>query len=642
MLQVVCTCGKRFSAGDEHRGKRSTCPHCGQSLVLSGGTAVATASIASEAEQTLAPRLAPVQESLPADAPQKIGKYKIVRKLGQGAMGVVWLAHDPLLMRDVAIKVLPEEIAGDQERLKRFVREARSAARLNHPHTVTIYDIGAEDRQAYIVMELVDGGSLDDSLRLYGPLDWRAATRAVRDVAAGLAAAHELGLVHRDIKPANLMRTKKGVTKIADFGLVSSQDDAQLTQSGMFVGTPAYMAPEQARGAQPDARGDLYSLTCTFYALLVGRAPFDAPTAPGLMYQHVHEPFPDPRTTVGGLPEPVCRILARGAQKDPAQRYQKATAMHADLEAALAGDSPAAPIVIVRSTGSIAANPAFQSALPPARRVGASLGSALGRLASTDRIAAIGRERRRSSRPPWLWLAGGAGLLLLAAIIFVETNGRKTNDGTARDAETVVSRVERIRDKSSSPSTPPQSADPGEATSLPHEVEETEESLDRESISRLSNKPWPPKGDPDEAEQPDPTKTDPRSVKKPAKSKRPRLVPKDAILNNGHWYWFSANKVTPEQAQLHAFNLNGRLVTITSADENTFVAEHVKGPMLLGMLKVKGVWMNSAGFIQGYFNWDRGQPSSAQNEIYAAIHFNGVWHDFLRDTLLYCIEWGNE
>ena len=133
-----------------------------------------------------------------------------------------------------------------------------------------------------------------------------------------------------------------------------------------------------------------------------------------------------------------------------------------------------------------------------------------------------------------------------------------------------------------------------------------------------------------------------RSDKKPAKSRRPRLVPKDAILNNGHWYWFSANKATPEQAQLHAFNLNGRLVTITSADENAFVAGHVKGPMLLGMLKARGVWMNSAGFVQGYYNWDRGQPSSARNEIYAAIHSNGVWHDYLRDTLLYCIEWGNE
>jgi hypothetical protein len=134
------------------------------------------------------------------------------------------------------------------------------------------------------------------------------------------------------------------------------------------------------------------------------------------------------------------------------------------------------------------------------------------------------------------------------------------------------------------------------------------------------------------------------SEKKPAKSRRPRLVPKDAILSNGHWYWFSANKATPEEAQVHAFKLNGRLVTINSTEENAFVVGNVKGPTLIGMLKIKGVWMNSAGMVQGYFNWDRenGQPSSTRNEIYAAIHRNGVWHDYLRDTLYYCIEWGKE
>jgi hypothetical protein len=134
------------------------------------------------------------------------------------------------------------------------------------------------------------------------------------------------------------------------------------------------------------------------------------------------------------------------------------------------------------------------------------------------------------------------------------------------------------------------------------------------------------------------------SEKKPAKTRRPRLVPKDAILSKGHWYWFSANKATPEEAQVHAFKLNGRLVTINSAEENAFVVGNVKGPTLLGMLKIKGVWMNSAGIGQGYFNWDQdnGQPSSTRNEIYAAIHRNGVWHDYLRDTLYYCIEWGKE
>jgi glucan-binding YG repeat protein len=134
----------------------------------------------------------------------------------------------------------------------------------------------------------------------------------------------------------------------------------------------------------------------------------------------------------------------------------------------------------------------------------------------------------------------------------------------------------------------------------------------------------------------------PSRAKKTATPKRPRLVPKEAILNNGHWYWFSENKATPEEAQLHAFNLDGRLVTISSAQENEFLVGHLKGPTFIGMMKVKGVWINSAGGGQGYFNWDRGQPSSTKNEIYAAIHPKGAWHDYYRDSLYYCIEWGPE
>jgi len=472
VLLVACACGKRFSVADERRGHRFTCPNCGQSVVLSGETAVATASITSGVEPIWAPRLAAAQA---ADAPQKIGKYKIVRKLGQGAMGVIWLAHDPHLTRDVAIKVLPEEIARDAERLKRFVREARSAARLNHPNTVTIYDIGAEERQAYIVMELVDGDSLEDHLRLHGPLEWGEATRAIRDAAAGLAAAHELGMVHRDIKPANLMRTRKGVTKVVDFGLARTREDAtQLTQAGMFVGTPAYMAPEQGRGAKPDARGDLYSLTCAFYALLTGRAPFDAPTVAGLIYQHVHEPFPDPRTAVRGLPEPVCRILAIGAQKDPAHRYQTAIAMQADLEDAFADHTLTTSIAAARSTGATADNTAFQALPRAAARFGTSLGRVPATFVSNAWAAFVGSAQRRSSRSPRLWLAGGAGVLLVAAIIFAVTNGTKRNYRSMRDAEMLIPSIEPTRSDFPAPPTPPPSEPPRRDTSLPQYVEENE------------------------------------------------------------------------------------------------------------------------------------------------------------------------
>lgn len=132
------------------------------------------------------------------------------------------------------------------------------------------------------------------------------------------------------------------------------------------------------------------------------------------------------------------------------------------------------------------------------------------------------------------------------------------------------------------------------------------------------------------------------AVKKPSTPRRPRFVPNDAIFRGGHWYWFSTDRATPEEAQQHAMKVQGRLVTISSAEENAVVAEHLKGPTFIGMLKSKKVWMNSAGGFQQYFNWDLGQPSSGRGEIYAAIHPNGVWHDYLRDSLFYCIEWGKE
>ena len=183
--------------------------------------------------------------------PKKLGHYVVQRKLGAGAMGVVYLARDPILDRQVAIKVLPAALSSDEERLKRFLREAKSAARLHHTNVAAVHQAGAEGRLAYIAMEYVEGMSLDKAVAENKPMAWREATRVIRDAAAGLAAAHAIGLVHRDIKPANLIRTKDGVTKVVDFGLVCGlQTNTQLTQQGQLLGTPAYMAPEQWSGAR--------------------------------------------------------------------------------------------------------------------------------------------------------------------------------------------------------------------------------------------------------------------------------------------------------------------------------------------------------------------------------------------------------
>jgi formylglycine-generating enzyme len=285
------------------------------------------------AQPTIRPPGPPANESSPAT----IGRYTIVRKLGSGAMGVVWLAHDPDLDRNVAIKILPPAYAKDADFVKRFLREARLAAKLHHPNAVTVHDVGADAEQTYIVMELVEGGSLDLAIAGEQPMDWRDATRAIRDAAAGLAAAHELGLVHRDIKPENLMRTVNGVTKVVDFGLARSQlAETRYTQQGMLLGTPAYMAPELWVGGEADARSDLYALVLTYFHLLTGELPFTADQIVQVGHQHVHAPLPDPRIYVPKLPDEVCRILLRGAAKEAANRHTNAAELAADLDALLA------------------------------------------------------------------------------------------------------------------------------------------------------------------------------------------------------------------------------------------------------------------------------------------------------------------
>lgn len=247
-------------------------------------------------------------------------------------MGEVWLARDTQLDRAVAIKVLPSEVRGDPSRLKRFRREARVAAKLNHPNTVTVYHVGEDGDILYVVMEYVDGESLEQYVNQFGPMNCRFATQAILHAAAGLARAHDHQLVHRDIKPANLLRASDGNTKVADFGLArDAHQHSELTQLGSTLGTPCYMAPEQWSGDMVDARSDLYSLMCTYYFLLTGAPPFDAPNPAVLGYQHRHEPFPDIRVLVPDIPESICGVLARGASKQPVDRYQTAHQLIEDL-----------------------------------------------------------------------------------------------------------------------------------------------------------------------------------------------------------------------------------------------------------------------------------------------------------------------
>jgi hypothetical protein len=268
----------------------------------------------------------------------RLGKYHLVHRLGEGGMGVVYAAEDPVLTRRVALKVLAntaEQVPGAEQR---FLLEARAAARLNHPNVVSIYDIGQQGDVSYIVMELVDGANAQTELHRHGALAWQQATRLIADVCRGLAAAHAAGLIHRDIKPANILLGSDGVVKLTDFGIARTQQlgYAHPTLQGTILGTPQYMSPEQCTGETIDARADLYALGGAYYALLTGRPPYDGPDAIKVMFAHCAAPVPDPRGLVSNLPEACAAIVMKALAKKRADRFRSAQDMLAALTAVLA------------------------------------------------------------------------------------------------------------------------------------------------------------------------------------------------------------------------------------------------------------------------------------------------------------------
>src|SRR6516165_2108029 len=270
---------------------------------------------------------------------KSLGKYQVTGVLGQGGMGLVLKAHDPMIERDVAIKVLADHLAADASALGRFLAEAKAAGKLNHPNVIAIYEICQQGAMHFLVLEYVPGGSLSDRLAGEQPLTVLEATQALIDACKGVGAAHAAGLIRRDIKPANFMRAADGSVKVADFGLAKAVAGAgrHFTQTGMVVGSPFFMSPEQCEAKPLDHRSDLYSLGATYYSLLTGKQPYQGTgSVPQLMYLHCHGPIPDPRSINPAIPEACSRIIARAMAKAPADRYPSIDAMLSDLQAVTA------------------------------------------------------------------------------------------------------------------------------------------------------------------------------------------------------------------------------------------------------------------------------------------------------------------
>ncbi len=258
--------------------------------------------------------------------PNYIGHYRIISEIGRGGMGVVYKAEEESLNRLVAVKVLGEHLTQDASYVKRFQREAQAAARLNHPNIVHIYFIGEDAGRHYFAMEYIDGQSLQEVLRIKERLPKDEAVRLMLQAASGLATAHAAGIIHRDIKPANLMVTGQGQLKITDFGLARPTEAAtRLTATGMLMGTPAYLAPEQCLDQEIDQRADIFSLGVTFFELLTGHRPFEA-NSPVALLKVISDAVPPDLSLVSKDPDdPLRRILDRMLAKDPAQRYQDCT-----------------------------------------------------------------------------------------------------------------------------------------------------------------------------------------------------------------------------------------------------------------------------------------------------------------------------
>src|SRR5215212_3277067 len=272
------------------------------------------------------------------------GRYEVGEVLGRGGMAEVHRGRDTRLGRTVAVKVLRSDLARDPTFQARFRREAQSAAALNHPSVVAVYDSGEDaspDGVAapYIVMEHVQGRTLRELLSGGRTLPWQEALRITSGVLAALAYSHRAGIVHRDIKPANVMVTPQGDVKVMDFGIARAMADASatMTQTQAVIGTAQYLSPEQARGETVDARSDLYSAGCLLYELLTGRPPFVADSPVAVAYQHVREEPQPPSTFNPVVPEVVDRIVLHALAKDRETRYQTAAEFRADIEAALAG-----------------------------------------------------------------------------------------------------------------------------------------------------------------------------------------------------------------------------------------------------------------------------------------------------------------
>ncbi|MGA4541109.1 protein kinase domain-containing protein [Uniformispora flossi] len=361
------------------------------------------------------------------------GRYELGRLLGRGGMAEVSMAHDVRLGRTVAVKTLRADLAQDAVARSRFGREAQNAASLNHPAIVSVYDTG-EDRIGgelvpFIVMECVEGRTVRELLTEGNPIPQEQALRITEGVLEALEYSHRNGIIHRDIKPANVIITDSGAVKVMDFGIARAMHSAAttMTQTGMVMGTPQYLSPEQALGRTVDARSDLYSSGCLLYELLALRPPFNGDTPLSVVYQHVQDDPRPPSAHDARVPAHLDAIALKALAKSPDDRYQTAEEMRLDIRRALAGQTVRVTPPPVRGSNAPTEQLGQWSAGAPTARLGAPVGDDMRATTAVPQpprgVASDGRtgafpaveEHERRQRGPGFFVVVGVVVVALIA-----------------------------------------------------------------------------------------------------------------------------------------------------------------------------------------------------------------------------------